>query len=112
MSTVLSTINAYLPSTMVVMMLGFTCGITPLAGAADSAADTNTCRAEVLKFKGLLRDCQVSAREEAHALAGLLGRFAQLRPLLQIPRKETRSDATIGPDTGCSTKITQADIGR
>ena len=68
MSTVLSTINAYLPSTMVVMMLAFTCGITPLAGAADSAADTNTCRAEVLKFEetvAFVRQAQGNAAASA-----------------------------------------------
>ncbi len=53
---------------MVVMVLAFTCGITPLAGAADSAADTNACRAEVLKFEetvAFVRQAQGNAAASA-----------------------------------------------
>lgn len=68
MPTVLTTFNAYRPSAMVVMVLAVTCGITPLAGAADSTADTIACRAEVLKFEetiGFVRQAQGNAAASA-----------------------------------------------
>ncbi len=82
-------------------------------GSQRDAGKAVACQSRIKHpiVRGLLRDCQVPAREEAHARTGLSARFAQIRPFLQIPRKETRSDATNGPDTGCSGKFTQKSMG-